>query len=161
MTSAVTFKFSGSPLVPRAYRSASWFIFVAMGLIVLSFLFSWRATAQSFRPSTDVPAAWTAFAKSLQMQSQTVLRGDDEVARRLQVHLEKLRVANPNMPPLALTIRMWVDANGRVQPVAHPPLLEPAANADLKTLLARVAAGPPPAGMLQPVHLRLSLELRQ
>src|SRR5262249_31127363 len=143
-----------------ATRQALHLALLLIGALVFAFLFSGRSKAQTFRPAAEAPAAWTAFAKTLQTRSEAALRADDEVARRLQTALEKLRVANPDQPPLKIAMRVWVAASGRVERVTFTALPDAAADADLRTLLSRVMVGAPPAGMLQPVHLRLSLEPR-
>lgn len=118
-----------------------------------------QSQAQLFRPAVDVPQAWTEFAGALRGKAEAILSSDDPVARRLQSALEVLRKANGDQPPLRVTARVWIAADGRVERIAVSPVSD-RVDPDLKTLLSRVTAGTPPDGMLQPVHLKLSLEPR-
>lgn len=118
------------------------------------------AQSEAFRAAADVPKAWTDFAAGLRVKSETVLRSDDPAARRLQAALEDLRKANADQPPLRVGVRLWVGTDGRVTRVSFGRVSEEV-NADLTALLMGVMPGPPPSGMLQPVHLKLSLDLRK
>lgn len=69
--------------------------------------------------------------------------------------------AAPENPPPAITVSIWIAQSGEVERVSFPSLSDASADADLKTLLMRIAAGAPPSGMLQPVRLRLSLTQNQ
>lgn len=113
-----------------------------------------------FRSTVEVPQAWVEYAGALRSKAEIILRSEDAVAQRLQSAFGKLSEADADQPPLRVTVRVWIGPDGRVSRAAFRPLSE-AVDADLEALLLRVTAGAPPDGMLQPVHLKLSLEPRK
>jgi hypothetical protein len=124
-------------------------------------LFSFWSRAQTFQSGAEAPKAWIEFANLLRFRSETILRSDDAAALRLQEALQKLNDTGDTPPPLNVTVKMWVDKSGKIERVSFAPLADAAANADLTTLLSSISAGVPPPDMLQPVRLKLSLELRR
>lgn len=137
--------------------------YLFIGLTMFSFftgLFPGRAKAQAFRSATEAPAAWNEFAGNLRARSEASLRADDEVARRFQIALEKLKSAGGGSPSAMLAVKVWIAPSGHVERVSFAPLADANADADLKILLTRVVADAPPADMLQPIRLKLSLEPR-
>ena len=116
------------------------------------------AFSQPFRSAADAPASWGTFAARLKSACELTLRADDEIARRLQTSLDKLRAASPpDEPPMHVAVSLWIAADGTINRVSFPPLADQRATADLKSLLLRASPGAPPADMLQPVRLSLSL----
>lgn len=133
-------------------------ISLAASAILILFLGSLQSIpAEPFRALADAPAAWNTFAGELRSNAEALLRSDDEGARRFQGSLEKWRASAADETPQSITVSMWVGVDGRIERVAFAALSDAGTDADLKTLLARVAAGTPPPGMLQPVRLKLRL----
>ena len=133
-------------------------ISLAASAILILFVASLQSIpAEPFRAPADAPAAWNTFAGELRSNAEALLRSDDEGARRFQGSLEKWRASAADETPQSITVSMWVAADGRIERVAFPALSDAPTDADLKTLLARVSAGTPPPGMLQPVRLKLRL----
>lgn len=112
------------------------------------------AEGGGYRAAGAVPAAWQEFARQLQGHFQERLSGDDEAARRIQDHMAKRAAAERAQP--SLIVRAWISPIGGIERVESDGLDEVGA-VTLRALLAGVEVGPPPADMLQPVHLRLSL----
>jgi hypothetical protein len=108
-----------------------------------------------YRPANTVPPAWREFASRLQNRFQEQLASDDDVVRELQDYLGK-RSAEPGGPAPAILVRAWILPGGEIERLDCDGLDGVSALA-LKSLLAGVDAGTPPADMLQPLHLRLSL----
>lgn len=126
------------------------------------FMASTGAMAESFRNAADAPPSWGVFAKRLKSACESALQANNPIARRLNDALEKIQTAaKPDEPPLRVRVSLWIALNGTISRVAFTPLASDQATADLSALLTRVSAGVPPADMLQPIHLSLSLTPRK
>ncbi len=133
-------------------------VFVSTGA-ALALASNGQAQQQSsFRPSAGVPKAWIEFAGDLRGKAETLLRSDDPLARRLQAALDEVR-NDGDKQLLQVAVRVWIARDGRVERVYFGSISE-TIDPDLKSLLLRVATAAPPADMLQPVHLKLSLKPR-
>src|SRR5882757_2509342 len=112
-----------------------------------------------FRAANTVPQNWRDFAKRLQARIEQRLASDDERARRFQDYVNS-RGQGDGVPPLLLGLRIWVLADGQVVYVDFGGCDEIDAIADLRALLMEGNVGMPPPEMLQPLHLRLSLQAK-
>ncbi len=101
-----------------------------------------------------MPPAWQEFASRLQNRFQEQLADDDDEVRGIQDDLAERAAAGGTTP--AITVRAWILPDGKIERLECNGLDDASAVA-LKSLLTRVDAGTPPADMLQPLHLRLSL----
>ncbi|MBR1221252.1 hypothetical protein JQ557_24850 [Bradyrhizobium sp. U87765 SZCCT0131] len=117
------------------------------------------AQRADFQSATAAPAAWQAFARQLQSQFQQQLAADDTVARQVRDGIAGQAVVESGRPS-SVVVRTWILPSGRVERVDFDGL-EPDVAAPLRALLARDNVGAPPADMLQPLHLRLSLQPRE
>ncbi len=117
------------------------------------------ARAQDYRPAAGAPSHWAAFAKLVTSHFEANISADDEIANRFRSYLVEHR-GKEDGPPQAFTVQTWVGAQGTIEKVAFPPLKNVQADADLRTLLARGTVGmSPPPDLLQPLNLRLSLDI--
>jgi hypothetical protein len=116
------------------------------------------ATAQDtgYRSASAAPASWQEFAKQVQTSFQQRLAADDEGARKFWDYLEK-RAVEGGATPLKPIVRIWVLPDGKLERVEFDGLDDDDVAVNLRTLLMRGDAGPPPPDMLQPLRLRLSL----
>lgn len=120
-----------------------------------------RVNAETYRSAAEAPAAWGAFAARLKSACERALQADDETGKRLQESLHKLQAdTSRDEPPMRVAVRLWIKRDGAIDRVSFPSLGNPQVTADLKTLLSRINAGAPPADLLQPVRLSLSLAPR-
>ncbi|MGO4683753.1 hypothetical protein [Hyphomicrobium sp. 2TAF46] len=133
-------------------------VFVSTGA-ALALASNGQAQQQSsFRPPAGVPKAWIEFAGDLRGKAEALLKSDDPQARKLRAALDEVRNGG-DAQPLQVAVRVWIARDGRVERVDFGSVSE-TIDPDLKSLLLRVATPTPPADMLQPVHLKLSLEPR-
>jgi hypothetical protein len=116
---------------------------------------------QPTKSAAEAPSTWSQFASRLKSECEKTLQADDDTARRLRASLEALRASSAEQPPLRVLVSVWIGAVGGIDRVSFQALPTGEATADLKTLLSRASPGPPPADMLQPVRLMLSLTTRQ
>lgn len=119
------------------------------------------AAQQATKSVAEAPAAWREFSARLKAECEKSLQGQDGTAQRLQSALAALRGASPAQVPARVIVSVWVDGVGTVQHVSFDPLPTAQATADLKAVLSRALPGAPPADMLQPVRLMLSLKMGQ
>ena len=115
-----------------------------------------KAEGADFRPAAAVPESWRAFAVQLQNRFQERLASDDADVRLLQDYFSR-RAANSGAGDVALTARTWILSDGRIELIEFDGLDDSEIKLRLRSVLARGNVGAPPADMLQPVHLRLSL----
>lgn len=109
-----------------------------------------------YRSAATAPASWQAFAKQLQGHFEQRLAADDKDARSFQEYVSK-REAGSNASPLTFVARTWVLPDGKVERLEFDGLDDKEIAVHLRTLLTRDNVGTPPADMLQPLRLRLSL----
>jgi hypothetical protein len=116
------------------------------------------ALAQRQVSPEAAPAAWVAYAGTVNGKVTEWLRGEDEVAVRLRAYVDALRpAADQSSPPL--TLQLWIDAKGVVTRAEFPPFAHEAVNNDLRSLLIGRAVGArPPQGMLLPLRLAVQLD---
>ena len=106
-----------------------------------------------------VPESWRAFGTAAGAQLQAELADtDDPAVARLHRFIEAEGAKTPGAPLPAPIVRLWFDRDGRVKRAAFASLGDARLDADLRGLLMghpmRVT---PPAGMKQPLVLRLHL----
>ncbi len=105
----------------------------------------------------QAPAAWVAYAETVNAQVIAWLGAEDEGAVRLRAYLDGTRPA-PDQPTAPFVLRLWITPDGTIDRTEFPAFAEPQADADLRALLLGRAIGtPPPPGMLLPLRLELSL----
>lgn len=111
--------------------------------------------------SPDVPQSWISYAQLVGRQFQACLETDDDSANQLHQYLEdRILKAQDDAPPAAIVVRAWIDSTGGVTRVAFDSLGDPNADAILRRLLrSRTMTEPPPPDMLQPLRVRLRLEV--
>ena len=112
-------------------------------------------------PSHAVPQHWLRYAERVSNQFQSWL--DDPLSEsvvRLHAWLqERLLREGQAIPPAPLVVRVWIEADGRVERLEFDSLGNAQADADLRSLLtAEPLSAPPPADMPQPLTLQLDLE---
>ncbi|HTH98408.1 MAG TPA: hypothetical protein VL574_13400 [Stellaceae bacterium] len=112
-----------------------------------------------YRQPDAVPSSWLRYAQLVQYRFKELLAADNEVAYRFHLFLEN-RTVNADAPPDQLIVKVWVAHNGKVQKIEFPSLHDAQADKDLHAILGRGNIGEaPPADMLQPIHLRLQLQM--
>ena len=132
----------------------------AIGATVLPALVSTSARSQEYREASKAPPHWTQFAKLVRYRFEDWMGGDDEVCNRFRAYLREHR-GKEDGPPQMLEVRAWLNPDGTVEKVTFPPLNNAQADADLRKILARGNVGEaPPPEMLQPLRLRLLLNLK-
>jgi hypothetical protein len=110
-----------------------------------------------YRPAAAAPTAWQTFAKQLQNGFQEQLAADD-VAQEVQRAMAA-RVSGGNAPAEVL-VRAWILPSGQIERVEFNQIA-PLFAIRLRAILSRANVGAPPADMLQPVHVRLSLRPKE
>jgi hypothetical protein len=112
------------------------------------------AVAQAQQP---VPTHWIAYARMTGNALQARLsEGTGELISRLHERLsarQERRAAS-----LPVVVRIWISPEGRIARSAFDTLGDPQADADLRAILhSHPLLEPPPADMLQPLVLQLTL----
>src|SRR5262249_12074031 len=111
------------------------------------------AIGQEYRASTEAPAEWRAYAQRLQGLFKDEL-SDDDMIRSLAAAGDK---AAKEHVPATFRVRAWVAADGKVGRLEFSGL-DAATTSAVRARLMRTDVGAsPPADMLQPLHLKLSL----
>jgi hypothetical protein len=137
----------------RTFRSLG----AVTGLFTIGFgvaTSSVAAQEAGYRSAASVPLAWQAFATQLQRHFEQRLASDEKDARTFQDYMTK-RETSDAKPPV-LKIRAWILPNGKIDRLEFDGLGDDVP-VNPYALLARDDVGVPPADMLQPLHLRLSL----
>lgn len=116
---------------------------------------------QPEKSAAEAPAHWREFSAHLKAAFETALAGSDATALRLRSALAKQPAVAPSGAPLRVAVSIWIAGSGAIERVSFEPFADAQKTADLRTLLTRASAGPPPPDMLQPVRLILSLTARQ
>ncbi|WP_155931221.1 MULTISPECIES: hypothetical protein [Methylosinus] len=115
------------------------------------------APASAFKSPNDAPAAWRDYSAMVKSRVQDWLSGEDEAARRLRASLDGGRQQRGTTT--RFVARLWFLANGEVARAEFTGV-DAAAVVELRALLLHRRIGaPPPADMLQPLHLQLSLQI--
>jgi hypothetical protein len=123
-------------------------------------LVSAPARSQEYREAGKAPPHWTQFAKLVRYRFEDWMGADDEVGNRFRAYLREHR-GKEDGPPHMLEVRAWLNPDGTVEKVTFPPLNNTQADADLRKILTRGNVGEaPPPEMLQPLRLRLMLNLK-
>jgi hypothetical protein len=126
---------------------------VAAGSVTALF----AAPTESFLPSDSAPAQWTRYASLVRSRVQDWLSADDERTRRLRASIEAHSQSRGAATPFVA--RLWFLDDGEISRAEFEGIAE-ADIVDLRALLAsRKVGAPPPADMLQPLRLKLSLQV--
>lgn len=114
------------------------------------------AQTAAYRPSDGVPAAWRDFALLVKSRLQDWLAQDDEPVLHFRASLDAHSKSDRGAP--TIVARVWIMADGKVERAEFDGL-EAADAVELRAILAQKNVGAaPPADMMQPLHLRLSLQ---
>ncbi|AJK50024.1 hypothetical protein BGL_2c19600 [Burkholderia plantarii] len=144
----------------RARFAASRGMAVAAWLAVAGLLAS-VAPVVAHAQQTAAPAAWVSYAQQVGQQFQTALAtGGDTAARIEQTLGDRVGTASGTDAAAALpavALRAWIGDDGAVTRLEFESLGDAQADASLRRLLTGVRLAPPPAGMLQPLRVRLQL----
>ncbi|PQV46080.1 hypothetical protein [Paraburkholderia sp. BL21I4N1] len=104
----------------------------------------------------DAPAAWVHYAEQVARRLHSALDGADSAACRLRASLEQRAGATGDNEPLALRLKTWLDARGRIERIECAPRCAPEIEADLHLVAVGKGIGKaPPRGMIQPIVVRL------
>jgi hypothetical protein len=126
----------------------------------LSVALSAPARSQEYREAGSAPPHWTQFAKLVRYRFEDWMGADDDVGNRFRAYLREHR-GKEDGPPQMLEVRAWLNPDGTVEKVTFPALNNAQADADLRKILTRGNVGEaPPPEMLQPLRLRLLLNLK-
>ena len=129
-------------------------------ICALSVWLTGLAQAQDYREAGSAPPSWIQFAKLVKFRFEDWIGADDAVASRFRSYLRE-HAGKDDGPPQALEVRAWLNPDGTVERVTFPPLKNAQADDDLRTILKRGNIGEaPPPEMLQPLHLRFSLNIK-
>jgi hypothetical protein len=143
----------------RTWRSPLAWLRVVVGALAMLFATRAapvRAASEADKPSTtEVPAAWQAFAARLQLHFQERLSSDDKNAFRLRDSMMTRAKAMGAAP--TLIVRAWILADGKVSRVELEGLPAENDSHDLEAVLIGDTIGALPPDMPQPLRLRLSL----
>ncbi len=111
----------------------------------------------NYRSASAAPASWQEFAKQVQTRFQQHLMADDEGARKIRDYFAK-RAGEGSVTPRPPIVRVWVLPDGKIERLELDGLGDDSVAVNLRALLARGDVGVPPPDLLQPLHLRLSLQ---
>jgi hypothetical protein len=147
---------SGTHLV--WWKRVFWSLGVATGLFGTGFgAGTSTVIAQDYRSASAAPASWQEFAKQVQTRFQQRFAADDEGARKFRDYLTK-RAADGSATPLKPGVRVWALPDGKVERLEFDGVADDDVAVNLREILMHDDVGAPPQDMLQPLHLRLSLQ---
>jgi hypothetical protein len=106
-----------------------------------------------YRASAAAPAEWRAYAQRLQGLFRDEL-SDDDIIRSLAATRDK---AAAEKLPTTFTVRAWITQDGKIARLEFSGLDETTTSAVRARLMRTDVGTSPPADMLQPIHLKLSL----
>jgi hypothetical protein len=109
----------------------------------------------------QAPAAWVAYAHDATQAITAWLNAEAPPAPRVRAVIDAIRPApdHPNPPPLVL--KVWIARDGAITRIEAPPLGDPKADADLRSLIVGQHLPSPPAHMKLPLRLGLQLKAAQ
>jgi hypothetical protein len=112
-------------------------------------------------PNGGIPQPWISYARLASGQFQAWLSdGSSDAVQRLHQRMQdRLLKADPNLPPPAVIVRVWVAQDGHVEKVTFDTLGDQTADADLRSILtSQSLSEAPPKDMKQPMVLKLDLD---
>jgi hypothetical protein len=112
-----------------------------------------QETGHEYRASAAAPAEWRAYAQRLQGLFRDEL-SDDDIIRSLAAARDK---AAAEKLPTTFTVRAWITQDGKIARLEFSGLDETTTSAVRARLMRTDVGTSPPADMLQPIHLKLSL----
>lgn len=119
------------------------------GLLGLSF---GPVQAQSVA-SNQAPAEWMAYAHRVSAAVSTWLEEEDGPALVVRSYLGAART-EVTAQPEPLTLKVWIDAQGRIERLDFAPLAHAEADQALRdALVGRDLAAAPPRDMIQPLRI--------
>jgi hypothetical protein len=153
-----------TPIVRLFGRAARALGPVAAGLgiplVVGAAIVAHPAGAQNlqYRSPDNVPVAWVRYAELVQYRLTEWLAADNETVARFHLFLQE-KSAAADGPPENLLVKVWVAPDGKIDRIEAPSLNNQQTDADLRAILGQGDVGEaPPADMLQPLRLRLTLK---
>jgi len=116
------------------------------------------SVAQSVSPA-QAPAEWVVYAHAATSSITGWLQAESKAAVRLRTYLDTTRPA-PDQATAPLVIKVWVEADGTITRIDHPPFSNAEANVDLRNLIVgqRLPGTPPPDDMLLPLRIAVQLD---
>lgn len=129
------------------------YVGVALGLGAMGVA---PAPAQNagYLPSHAAPESWRRYALLAQRQLRDRLAVEDDTTQDVRKRLQR---AVPSSIQLAIVASLWVAPDGRIDRVEVEGVDEEARRALSRILSDERLAAAPPADMLQPLRLKLSL----
>lgn len=110
------------------------------------------AQGSDYRSAIAAPGAWQTFGTALRQRFEQRLADDDEAVLRLREAMARREGQSSQM-----LVRTWIAPGGTIERLSFDSIDESDVTVNLRAVLASVVMPPPPADMLQPLHLRLSL----
>lgn len=113
--------------------------------------------AQTVAPE-QAPPEWVRYATGATATVTAWLQAENETAGRLRAYLGATRPA-PDQPTAPIVIKLWIDGDGTVSRIDHPPFAHAQANADLRALIVgQRLPSAPPKDMLLPLRIAVQLD---
>jgi hypothetical protein len=125
----------------------------AVGALVGSHAAMAQEIGHEYRASAAAPAEWGAYAQRLRSLFRDEL-SDDDIMRSLATARDR---AAAEKRPMTFTVRAWITGDGKIARLEFSGLDETATSAVRARLMRTDVRAAPPADMLQPIHLKLSL----
>lgn len=113
-------------------------------------------TAPAATPAAAAPAEWLAYAETATAALTAWLEADTEAAARMRLRLDTTRPASDAPTPL-MEVRIWIASDGRISRIIGPLPNDAEAEADMTLIAASAALPTPPANMLQPLRIGITL----
>jgi hypothetical protein len=145
----------------RYWKRTAWLFGAASGVFAVATAATSTVMAQNanYQSAATAPASWQLFGKQLRDHFEERLAADDKEARAFEEYVVD-RVSKPNPPPQTFVAQAWVLPNGRIERLEFDGLDDDIAM-HLRSVLTRDNVGAPPADMIQPLRLRLSLRQKE
>ncbi|MDQ8728083.1 hypothetical protein [Bradyrhizobium sp. LHD-71] len=138
-----------------SYCTLAGFLGLAVGTGTATLPISSSAEAGDYQASGGAPVAWRDFAERVQLRLRERLSDDEAPVRQFHRLLEDQAAIDAKAPDVVA--RIWVSSLGAVERLEVPGLEAELAGRLRGIMIGSDVRAVPPQGMLQPVHLRLSL----
>ncbi|MFA5952440.1 MAG: hypothetical protein WC807_19400 [Hyphomicrobium sp.] len=120
-----------------------------------------RAQNVPYRAADEVPGTWREFAMLVKAHFQKQLAPESGSIRHLLKLLER-DVGKANTEQVVIVLKAWIGSDGKVELVQFDNITDPDVAVELRDALTSGSLGSaPPFGMLQPLHIKLSLPKSQ
>lgn len=141
--------------VRRPLYAIAGYLGLALGGSALALPILDSAQAVDYQASGNVPVAWRDFAARVRLQFRDQLLADSEPVRRINRLLDERGATESN--PLNVVVMVWITSSGVVDRIRFVSLDEDLISGLRSALVGSDLRREPPPGMLQPMHIRLSL----